>query len=65
VRAYKEERGACINRIRGLLTEFGLDFPKRPETLRRVLIDVLEDASNELPGLPGAACVEARTRALG
>jgi transposase len=48
---YKEERSACINRIRGLLTEFGLVFPKRPETLRRVLIDVLEDASNELTGL--------------
>jgi transposase len=48
---YKEERSACINRIRGLLTEFGLVFPTRPESLRRVLIDVLEDASNELPGL--------------
>jgi transposase len=48
---YKEERSACINRIRGLLTEFGLVFPKRPETLRSVLMDVLEDASNELPGL--------------
>ncbi|MBA2961804.1 MULTISPECIES: IS110 family transposase [Ramlibacter] len=48
---YKEERSACINRIRGLLTEFGLVFPKRPETLRRVLIEVLEDGSNELPGL--------------
>lgn len=58
---YKEERSACINRIRGLLTEFGLVFPKRPETLRRVLIDVLEDASNELPGLVRLALERAHT----
>lgn len=48
---YKQERSACTNRIRGLLTEFGLVFPKRPETLRKVLADVLEDADNELPGV--------------
>jgi hypothetical protein len=57
---YKEKRSACINRIRGLLTEFGLVFPKRPETLRRVLMDVLEDASNELPGLVRLALSEAQ-----
>ena len=34
-----------------MLTESGLVFPRRPETLRRVLMDVLEDASNELSGL--------------
>lgn len=48
---YKEERSGCINRIRGLLAEFGLVFPQRPEALRRVLAEVLEDASNELPGV--------------
>jgi transposase len=48
---YKEERTGCINRIRGLLTEFGLVFAQRPEALRRVLAEVLEDASNELPGV--------------
>lgn len=48
---YKEERTASINRIRGLLAEFGLVFPKGPEALRRVLAEVLEDASNELPGI--------------
>jgi transposase len=48
---YKEERSACINRIRGLLAEFGLVFPRRPEELRKVILDVLEDATNELPGL--------------
>jgi transposase len=41
----------CINRIRGLLAEFGLVFPRRPEELRKVILDVLEDATNELPGL--------------
>ena len=48
---YKQERNACTNRIRGLLTEFGLVFPQRPEKLRKVLAEVLEDASNELPGM--------------
>jgi transposase len=48
---YKEERTACINRIRGLLTEFGLVFPQSPDALRRVLSEVLEDASNELRGM--------------
>lgn len=47
---YKEERTALINRIRGLLTEFGLVFPQTPEALRAVLADVIEDASNELTG---------------
>ncbi|QPF76574.1 IS110 family transposase [Roseateles sp. DAIF2] len=48
---YKEERTACINRIRGLLAEFGLVFPQSPDALRRVLSHALEDASNELPGM--------------
>jgi hypothetical protein len=34
-----------------LLAEFGLVFPRRPEELRKVILDVLEDATNELPGL--------------
>jgi transposase len=48
---YKEERTACINRIRGLLGEFGLVFPQGPEALRCVLGEVIEDAANELPGV--------------
>jgi transposase len=48
---YMKERTACINQIRGLLAEFGLVFAQSPEKLRRVLLDVLEDASNELPGV--------------
>jgi transposase len=44
----KEERTACINRIRGVLAEFGLVFGKSPKVLRAALTDVIEDASNEL-----------------
>lgn len=47
----KQDRTACINRIRGLLAEFGLVFAQSPKALREVLHDVIEDASNELPGL--------------
>ncbi len=46
----KEERTACINRIRGVLGEFELVFGKSPKVLRAKLADVIEDASNELPG---------------
>jgi transposase len=48
---YKEERTACINRIRGLLAEFGLVFAHGPKALRAVLAEVLEDAANEMPGI--------------
>jgi transposase len=47
----KEERTGCINRIRGMLAEFGLVFGKSPKALRAKLADVLEDGSNELSGL--------------
>lgn len=57
---YKEDRTACINRIRGLLTEFGIVFAQSPEALRQGLADVLEDASNELPGIARLALQEAR-----
>ena len=48
---FKTDRTACVNRIRGLLAEFGLVFGKSAKVLREVLSDVLEDASNELAGL--------------
>jgi transposase len=47
---FKEERTACINRIRGVLAEFGLVFGKSPKALRARLADVLEDGDNELDG---------------
>ena len=48
---FKEERTAVINRIRGVLAEFGLVFAKSPKALRAVLADVIEDASNEITAL--------------
>ena len=44
----KEDRTACINRVRGLLAEFGLVFAQSPRELQAVLSEVLEDATNEL-----------------
>jgi len=45
---FKAERTACINRIRGLLAEFGLVFAQSPAALQAVLADVLEDGANEM-----------------
>lgn len=56
---FKEQRVACINRIRGLLAEFGLVFPQKPEVLRQALPDAMEDASNELGGLARLALKQA------
>lgn len=47
----KAERTACINRIRGLSTEFGLVFAQTAKVLREVLTAVIEDASNDVAGL--------------
>jgi transposase len=56
---FKEERTACINRIRGLLAEFGLVFPQRPELLRQALPLVLDDMNNELPDIGRLALQQA------
>lgn len=45
---FKEERTACINRIRGLLAEFGIVVSQSPAALREALPDALEDAANEM-----------------
>lgn len=47
----KEERTACINRIRGLLAEFGVVLPQSSMILRQRLSEVMEDASNEISGM--------------
>jgi transposase len=47
----KETRNACINRIRGLLLEFGIAIPTGVRPLALMLDDALEDASNEMNGL--------------
>jgi transposase len=57
---YKQERTACINRIRGLLAEFGVVLAQSPEALRRSLPEILEDASNELPALARMALQRAQ-----
>lgn len=61
---YKEERTACINRIRGLLAEFGLVFVQSPEVLREQLADVIEDARNEMPHLARMALQRAHLQWL-
>lgn len=57
---YKEERTALINRMRGLLAEFGLVFPQSPEALQERLWEALEDADNELPAMARMALQHAR-----
>jgi transposase len=47
----KEERTACINRIRGLLGEFGVVLPQTAAVLRERLSEVIEDATNEIAGI--------------
>ena len=61
---YKEERTACINRIRGLLAEFGMVFRHSPEALRQALPEALEDAGNELPGVARLALQRAQLQWL-
>jgi transposase len=56
---FKEDRIACINRIRGALTEFGLVFGKSPKVLRAALPDALEDGANELSGVARMALQDA------
>jgi len=58
----KAERTACINRIRGILTEFGLVFPQTSEVLREVLTTVIEDASNDIAGLARLVIERAQTQ---
>lgn len=55
----KEERTACINRIRGMLAEFGLVVAKSPDKLTENLTGLLEDASNDLSGVARLVIQEA------
>ena len=54
---FKADRTACVNRIRGLLAEFGLVVSKGVEQLWAALPDILEDAGNELAGV-ARLCIE-------
>jgi transposase len=56
----KKDRTACINRIRGVLAEFGFVFPKSPQALREGLSDILlrdkrQLDANTVLALQGAA----------
>ena len=57
---FKEECTACVNRIRGLLAEFGVVIAQKTINLRLALADVIEDASNELGGLARLALQRAQ-----
>src|SRR5207244_10540051 len=46
-----EERTALANRIRGLLTEYGLVIGVGLDRLRKALPSILEDAENGVPGI--------------
>lgn len=58
----KADRTACINRIRGLLLEFGLAVATGVRSLQTTLDDILEDASNELNGLARMTLVRAQSQ---
>ena len=59
---FKQERTACVNRIRGLLAEFGVVVAQSPQALREVLSEVIEDAANELSGLARLVIERAQTQ---
>ena len=59
----KEERStACINRIRGLLAEFGLVVARSPRSLSEGLSEIIEDADNDLPGVARLVIERARSQ---
>ncbi|WP_232435700.1 IS110 family transposase [Burkholderia ubonensis] len=50
-----EERTALVNRLRGLLTEFGVFLPQGIDAIRSRFAEALEDATNEMNGLARTA----------
>lgn len=58
----KEERTACINRIRGLLAEFGLVIARSSKALSECLSEMIEDAENDLPGTARLVIERARSQ---
>ncbi len=58
----KADRTACINRIRGLLLEFGVAIPAGVRDLELALDDVLEDASNEMNHLARVTLLRAQAQ---
>ena len=58
----KADRTACINRIRGLLLEFGVAVPTGARALRLMLDEILEDGANEMNGLARLCIQRAQTQ---
>lgn len=52
---FVEERTAVVNRLRGLLAEFGVFLPKGIDAFRARFVEALEDATNEMNGLARTA----------
>lgn len=52
---YIEQRTALVNRLRGLLAEFGVFLPQGIHQLRKYFVDRVEDGANELSGQARAA----------
>jgi hypothetical protein len=49
-----EERTALANRLRGLLTEYGVAVGVGLDRLRRALPEIVDDGANRIPGTPPA-----------
>jgi transposase len=48
---FVEERTALVNRLRGLLAEFGVFIPQGIDAFRSRFVEALEDATHEMNGL--------------
>ena len=54
-----EERTALANRLRGLLTEYGVVVGVGLDRLRRALPEIVEDGADEIPGIARAVFADA------
>ncbi|WP_028215578.1 IS110 family transposase [Paraburkholderia mimosarum] len=59
---FVEERTALVNRLRGLLAEFGVSLPQGIRSLQKHFVDRLEDGSNELAGAARQALIRGWTQ---
>ena len=57
-----EERTALVNRLRGLLAEFGVFLSQGINRFRAGFVEAVEDGSNELPGLTRTALLRGWAR---
>ncbi len=59
---YVEERTALVNRLRGLLAEFGVFLPQGIDQLHAHFVEHIEDGTNELSGTAREALMRAWTQ---